>query len=141
MNFSNQGSSPLTYLRWVHICMQEYYFLKFCTLRMLIYVSWRCWVFLCRGRHGKNTLAGVEEKFEHTLFNFVQMSTKLICKVWTVVFNLPHKNSIVPVVSTNLMFFLKFSLPQLIINSSRPWDHRAMLVVANARKKYLAKNI
>ena len=82
-------------------------FLKiFCTCIMLIYVSWRCWVFLCRGRHGKNTLAGVDEKFEHTLFNFVQMSTKLICKVLTVWFSSdPIKNSTVPVVSTNLMFF------------------------------------
>ena len=121
--------------------MQEYYFLTFCTWSMLIYVRWRCWVFLCRGRHGKNTLAGVDEKFEHTLFNFVQMSTKLICKVLTVWFSIyPIKNSIVPVVSTNLIF-LKFSLPQLTINSSKPRNYRAMLVVASARKKYLAKNI
>ena len=39
-----------------------------------------------RVRHGKNTLAGVDEKFEHTLFTFVQMSTNMIRKVLTVWF-------------------------------------------------------
>ena len=66
---------------------------------MLIYVSWRCWVFLFRGRHGKNTLDGVGEKFEYTLFNFVQMKTKLIYKVVTVRFSINIiKHSMIPVV-------------------------------------------
>ena len=50
---------------------------------MPIYVRWRGWVFLSRGRHWKNTLAGVHEKVEHTLLNFAQMSTKEICNVLT----------------------------------------------------------
>ena len=93
---------------------------------MLIYVSWRCWVFLCRGRHGKNTLAGVNEKFEHTLFNFVQMSSKIICKVLTVQFSIYIiKNYIIPVVSTNLIFFeiLITSANNYFIKTTRPQGH------------------
>ena len=54
---------------------------------MFIYVSWRCWVFLYRGRYRKNTLDGVDEKFED-IFNFVQMSIELIFKVLTVIHKL-----------------------------------------------------
>ena len=47
---------------------------------------------------GKNTLAGVDDKFEHTLFTCVQMSANMICKGFnSVVFNF-IKNSITPVV-------------------------------------------
>ena len=62
--------------------MHEYYF-----CRILKNVSWRCWVFLWRGRYWKNKLAGMDEKFEHTLDNFDRIEVKLICKVVTVVYN------------------------------------------------------
>ena len=90
---------------------------------MLIYVSWRCCVFLCRGRYGKNTLASVVEKFDKTHFNFVKMSIKFVCKVLTVIYNL-IKCAIIYQLFKIIQCFLKF-LPQLIIQSQKPRDHRA----------------
>ena len=55
---------------------------------MLIYISCRCWVFLWRARHRKNTLAGVDGKFDHTLFDYVKMSKKLICMVLNLWFSI-----------------------------------------------------
>ena len=62
----------------------------------------------------KNTLAGVDEKFEHTLFNFVQMSTNLTCKVLTVWFSIYIIKTLLYQFEL-ISNFLKFFLSQLII--------------------------
>ena len=90
----------------------------------------------------ENTLAGLDEKFEHTLFNFVQMSTNLICKVLTVWFSIYIIKTLLYQLFELISSFLKFHLPELIIQSPKPRGNRTMLVVASARKniqqKYLA---
>ena len=98
---------------------------------MSIYVSWRCWVFLRRGRQGKHTFVGQYEKFEHTLFNFVKISTKLICKIGFSIYII--KPLFYKLFELIQCVFLEFFLPQLIIYSPKPLDHRAMLVVERAK--------